>query len=83
MNLPIMVWILVYTTHLLVKGAVERARRGVTLSMKKQNLAKDMQGFCNVFARVLKRLCHKILQCICNSFAMQSPGLRKEIARVL
>jgi hypothetical protein len=36
-----------------------------------------------VFARVLKRLCHKFLQCMCNGFEMHSPGLHKEIARGL
>jgi hypothetical protein len=49
----------------------------------RQDSADDQPRFCNVFAKFWKCICRIILQCICQGFAMHSPGLRKVIARSL
>jgi hypothetical protein len=72
-----MVSIMVYITHLVVNGALERAQRGVTQSMKKSDYADDLPCICNKFAKVWKLVCHHILQGICYYFTMHTKSCRK------
>ena len=75
-----MVSIMVYLTHLVDNGALERAQRDLTQSMKKSDFANDLPYFCSKFAKVWKLLCHYILQGICYYFKMHTPGCRNAIA---